>query len=47
MRRDALRVARHLSIGEDNEYFRGIRSSWGESLRLAFTHLPDPDWVGR
>ncbi|MFM7066027.1 MAG: peptidase [Gammaproteobacteria bacterium] len=47
IRRDALRVARHLSIGEDHEYFRGIRNSWGESLRLAFTHLPDPDWTGR
>ena len=47
IRRDALAVARHLSIGEDNEYFRGIRSSWGESLRLAFTHLPDPDFLNR
>ncbi len=46
VKRDAFNVARHLSIGEDNEYFRGIRSSWGESLRLAFTHLPNPDWVG-
>ncbi|MEY4376685.1 MAG: hypothetical protein RJB26_1235 [Pseudomonadota bacterium] len=47
VKRDAFNVARHMSISDDNEYFRGIRSSWGESLRLAFTHLPDPDWVGR
>ena len=45
VRRDDLAVARHLSIDEDNEYFRGIRSRWGDALREAFTELPDPQWL--
>ncbi len=45
VRRDQLAVARHMSIDEDNEYFRSIRSRWGEALREAFTELPDPEWL--
>jgi len=45
VRRDQFAVARHMSIGEDNEYFRGIRNRWSEALREAFVELPDPDWV--
>jgi putative proteasome-type protease len=45
VRRDALAVARHMSIDEDNAYFRGIRTRWSEALREAFVELPDPDWL--
>jgi putative proteasome-type protease len=45
VRRDQLRVARHVSIDEDNAYFQGIRSTWGEALRHAFSELPEPDWL--
>lgn len=47
VRRDALQVARHVSIDEETPYFRGIRARWSESLRAAFSHLPDPDWLSR
>ncbi len=42
LKRDALRVLVHRSIAADDEYFRMIRSSWGESLRHAFHALPNP-----
>jgi putative proteasome-type protease len=42
LKRDALRVLMHRSIAADDEYFRMIRSSWGESLRHAFHALPNP-----
>ncbi len=42
VRRDALRVSLHRSIGPDDTYFRMIREGWGESLRNAFHALPDP-----
>ena len=45
VRRDQFTVARHMSIDEDNEYFRGIRTRWSEALREAFSELPDPDWL--
>jgi putative proteasome-type protease len=45
VKRDQYAIARHMSIDEDNEYFRGIRSRWGEALREAFSELPDPDWL--
>jgi putative proteasome-type protease len=40
-----LRVASHQVIDADNEYFRMIRSRWGEALGQAFRELPDPDWL--
>jgi putative proteasome-type protease len=45
IRRNQLRVARHVSIDEGNAYFQGIRSTWGEALRHAFSELPEPDWL--
>jgi putative proteasome-type protease len=42
VRRDALRVSSHQSIGPDDTYFKMIREGWGESLRNAFHALPDP-----
>lgn len=45
VKRDRFNVARHLSIDEQNEYFRGIRGRWSEALREAFVQLPDPDWL--
>lgn len=43
LRRDALRVLTHRRIAADDDYFRMIRSAWGESLRHAFHALPNPD----
>jgi putative proteasome-type protease len=45
MKRDRFKVARHISIDSDNEYFQGIRGRWSEFLREAFVQLPDPDWL--
>ncbi len=42
LRRDALRVLTHRRIDADDDYFRMIRSAWGESLRHAFHALPNP-----
>jgi putative proteasome-type protease len=42
VRRDALQIALHRSIGPDDAYFKVIRDGWGESLRSAFHALPDP-----
>lgn len=46
IKRDELKVARHLSIDQGNDYFRSISSGWGEALRQAFVQLPDHDWLG-
>jgi putative proteasome-type protease len=43
-RRDSLELGTHVSIDSDNEYFRMVRSRWGESLRQAFKDMPDPEW---
>jgi len=45
--RDALRVQSHISINEDHDYFKMIRTRWSESLRHAFHELPDPEWLRR
>jgi putative proteasome-type protease len=45
VKRDRFKVARHISIDADNEYFRGIRGRWSEALREAFAQLPDPAWL--
>jgi putative proteasome-type protease len=44
-RRDALKVARHVSIDWDNVYFDMIHNQWGASLRRVFSELPDPNWA--
>jgi putative proteasome-type protease len=46
VRRDQMKVARHVSIDADNAYFRSISSGWGEALRHAFVQLPEQDWIG-
>jgi putative proteasome-type protease len=45
VKRDALQVHSHVNIDTDHEYFRLIRSRWGESLRHAFHAMPDPEWL--
>jgi putative proteasome-type protease len=47
IKRDTLRVASHISIDNDHQYFSMIRSGWSESLRHAFHALPDPEWLMR
>ena len=42
VRRDALQISLHRSIGPEDAYFKVIRDGWGESLRTAFHALPDP-----
>ena len=42
VRRDALQISLHRSIGADDDYFKVIRDGWGASLRNAFHALPDP-----
>ncbi|HZV53684.1 MAG TPA: proteasome-type protease [Rhodocyclaceae bacterium] len=44
LRRDALKVDRHVSIDADNAYFAMIRCRWGEQLRRVFQELPNPEW---
>jgi putative proteasome-type protease len=44
LRRDALKVDRHVSIDADNPYFALIRTRWGEQLRRVFQELPNPEW---
>lgn len=43
IRRDAMKVDRHVSIDAGHPYFAMIRSRWGEALRHAFEDLPNPD----
>jgi len=45
VKRDALQVHSHVNVDENHEYFRQIRSRWGESLRHAFYAMPDPEWL--
>lgn len=42
---DALRVTHFANIDEHNEYFRMIRSTWGERLRQVFAEIADPVWT--
>jgi putative proteasome-type protease len=44
VRRDEFRLATHISIDLDNEYFNKIRRHWGYALREVFSTLPDPNW---
>ncbi|MEO8308990.1 MAG: proteasome-type protease [Pseudomonadota bacterium] len=45
VKRDALQVLSHVNIDTEHEYFKLIRSRWGESLRHAFHAMPDPEWL--
>jgi putative proteasome-type protease len=44
IRRDELRIGTHISIDNDNEYFKMIRTRWGLALREVFSGLPNPNW---
>ncbi len=44
IRRDEFRLAAHINIDLEHEYFKMIRSRWGFALREIFSELPDPHW---
>jgi putative proteasome-type protease len=44
IKRDQFKVATHISIDMDNDYFKMIRERWGLALRDVFGELPNPDW---
>jgi putative proteasome-type protease len=44
LRRDEFRLATHISIDNDNEYFALIRKRWGMALKEVFSELPNPNW---
>ena len=44
IRRDELKIAAHISIDFQHEYFKKIRAGWSLALREAFSALPDPGW---
>jgi putative proteasome-type protease len=37
-------LATHISIDNDNEYFKMIRTRWGFALQEVFSELPNPNW---
>ena len=44
VRRDEYRLATHISIDLENEYFKMIRTRWGFALQEVFSELPNPNW---
>jgi putative proteasome-type protease len=44
IKRDEFRLATHISIDLDNEYFKMIRTRWGFALQEVFSELPNPEW---
>jgi putative proteasome-type protease len=44
IRRDEYKLATHISIDMDNEYFTMIRKRWGFALKEVFSDLPNPNW---
>jgi putative proteasome-type protease len=44
IRRDEFRLATHISIDNENEYFKMIRTRWGFALQEVFSELPNPNW---
>jgi putative proteasome-type protease len=44
VRRDEFKLATHISIDFEHEYFRMIRTRWGSALKEVFAELPNPDW---
>jgi putative proteasome-type protease len=44
VRRDEFKLATHISIDMDNEYFTMIRKRWGFALKEVFSDLPNPNW---
>jgi putative proteasome-type protease len=45
IKRDALRLGKHINIDSQHEYYAMINRQWSESLRHAFHAIPDPDWL--
>ncbi len=43
-RKDSYEIAVQRRIGESDEYFRMIGTSWSEALREAYRAIPRPDW---
>jgi len=44
IKRDEFKLATHISIDLENEYFKMIRKRWGFALQEVFSELPDPNW---
>ena len=44
IRRDEFRLATHISIDLDNDYFNMIRARWAAALQEVFNELPNPAW---
>ena len=44
IRRDEFKLATHISIDMENEYFKMIRTRWGFALREVFSELPNPNF---
>jgi len=44
IRRDEFRLATHISIDLEHEYFKMIRTRWGFALMEVFSELPNPNW---
>ena len=44
IRRDEFRLATHISIDLENDYFKMIRTRWGFALQEVFSELPNPNW---
>ena len=44
VRRDEFKLATHISIEMDDEYFTMLRTRWGFALQEVFSELPNPEW---
>ena len=44
IRRDEFKLATHISIDFEHEYFKMIRTHWGSALKEVFARLPNPNW---
>jgi putative proteasome-type protease len=44
IKRDEYRVATHINIDHDNQYFQMIHEMWGFALQEVFSELPNPNW---
>ena len=44
IKRDEFKLATHISIDMENEYFKMIRTRWGVALQEVFSELPNPNW---
>ncbi len=44
VRRDSLKVALQLRLGDEDPYWREVGRLWGEGLQKTFDTVPNPDW---